>query len=225
LVVIKVLPIDMPDQTTKINKKSNLHGKLFRLIIISSQLSLVLALLILWLFSESVRHSRNLWILFFYNFPSQFLLAIVPHEPVLFYFSKYYHPLTVSVVSVIGTTITEYFNYSIFSYFVEFQSIQKAKKWEFLQKILSLFNKAPFLSLAIAAVSPIPFYPFRFLVVLTKYPLYKYLLAVFIFRFIRYYILALVGYTFHIPDSLLIIIFIVILVIIYLPNLRLILKK
>ena len=196
----------MPDQTTKINKKPNSHGKLFRLLIISSQFFLILVLLILWLFSESIRQSRNLWILFFYNFPSQFLLAIVPHEPVLFYFSKFYHPLTVSVVSIAGTIITEYFNYSIFSYFAEFQSIQKAKKWNFLQKTLSLFNKAPFISLAIAAVSPIPFYPFRFLVVLTKYPLYKYLLAVFIFRFIRYYILALVGYTFHIPNSLLIII-------------------
>lgn len=206
-------------------KNSNSHKKILQIIIISVQILIVSGILIIWLFSESVRQSRNLWILFFYNFPSQSLLAIVPHEPVLFYFSKFYTPLTVSTVCIAGTIITEYFNYTIFSFFAEFQSIQKAQKWNFLQKTLALFNRAPFISLAIAAVSPIPFYPFRFLVVLTKYPLYKYLLAVFIFRFIRYYILALLGYAFHIPDSYLLIIFFVILIIIYLPNLRVLIAR
>ncbi len=207
------------------SKSSNSHKKIIRILIISSQILIVFGILIIWLFSESVRQSKNLWILFFYNFPSQFLLASVPHEPVLFYFSKFYPPLIVSTVCIAGTIITEYFNYSIFSFFAEFQSIQKAQKWNFLQKALLLFNKAPFISLAIAAVSPIPFYPFRFLVVLTKYPLYKYLLAVFIFRFIRYYILALLGHTFHIPDSVLVIVFVLILIIIYLPSLRVLISK
>jgi len=206
-------------------KSSNSYKQIIRILIISSQLLIITGLLMIWLFSEPVRQSRNLWILFFYNFPSQFLLAIVPHEPVLFYFSKYYDPLIVASVCIAGTIITEYFNYSIFSFFAEFQSVQKAKNWGFLQKILSLFSKAPFLSLAIAAVSPIPFYPFRFLVVLTKYPLTKYLLAVFIFRFIRYYLLALLGYTFHIPDSLLLIVFFVVLIIIYLPGLRDVIRR
>ena len=47
------------------------------------QLSFVLVLLIVWATSKSIQESKSLWVLFFYSFPSEFLIATIPHEPVL----------------------------------------------------------------------------------------------------------------------------------------------
>ena len=80
------------------------------------QISFVLALLIVWTTSKSLQESKSLWVLFFYSFPAEFLIATVPHEPVLLYFGKFYHPLTVALVAIPSTLLTEMLNYSTFKY-------------------------------------------------------------------------------------------------------------
>ena len=162
--------------------------------------------------------------LFFYSFPSQFLIAIVPFEPVLLYFGKFYQPLTVALVAIIGTLITEALNYSAFKFVTDSNLFQKIHQGKFLTKIVDLFNKAPFVALIVAGLTPVPFYPFRFLVVLARYPLAKYLLAVFLSRSPRFFILALAGYMIKIPDYLLIAIFIVLILATNIPLLRRFLK-
>jgi ribonucleoside-triphosphate reductase len=62
----------------------------------------------------------------------------------------------------------------------------------------------PFLALWIAGFTPVPFYPFRFLVVLARYPLWKYALAVATSRAPRFYLLALAGKLMKIPGYALI---------------------
>lgn len=184
------------------------------------EIALILTLLIVWLSSESIRQSKNLWILFFYNFPSQFLIAIVPHEPVFLYFSKFYSPLSVTCVAIGGTCLAEVLNYSIFKYVGELKPVQSVHTSKMVNKLITLFNKAPFAALLVAGFTPVPFYPFRFLVVLARYPLLKYILAVFLSRTPRFYLLALFGYTFKIPDYLLPIIFIILTVPFSFPMMR-----
>jgi|GEM_PF-4884292 len=75
--------------------------------------------LAVWIGSETVRESKSLVILFFYSFPSEFLVGLVPHEPILLYYGKYFPPLIVALVSVAGTVLAEMFNYSVFSYFTD----------------------------------------------------------------------------------------------------------
>jgi len=72
----------------------------------------------------------------------------------------------------------------------------------------------------IAGFTPIPFYPFRFLVVLAEYPLYKYLLAVFLSRASRYYLLAWFGHEFKIPDYLLAVLFGILILIAVAPMIK-----
>jgi membrane protein YqaA with SNARE-associated domain len=191
-----------------------------RTIIVSVECGLVLALLVLWLASDTIRASKSLWILFGYSFPSQFLIAIVPHEPVYFFYSKFYAPIVVTLVATAGTVIAEYFNYSIFGYFAEFRPVQRAKQWGVVQKILRIFGKAPFAAIWIAGLSPIPFYPFRFMVVLSEYPLRKYLLAVFLSRMPRFFLLALVGGAVKLPNTAVIMFFVAMMIIIYVPVLK-----
>lgn len=185
-----------------------------------SQLIFIVGLLIVWLICDTIRQNNNLWILFFYNFPSHFVFALIPHEPVVYYFGKFYHPLTVSIVSIAGTLLTERLNYSVVRYLSEFKPIEKVKKNKFTDKLVKLFKKAPFTALCIAGFTPVPFYPFRIIVVFANYPVIKYLLAVFVSRTPRYYIISLIGQEIQISNSLLIAIFIVLVIAAYLPLLR-----
>ncbi|MFZ0390446.1 MAG: VTT domain-containing protein [Calditrichia bacterium] len=177
------------------------------------EITFVALLLLAWFVFEEVRTSKHLAILFLYSFPSQFLIAVVPHEPVYFYFSKFYSPLTITMVATAGLVLTEFINYHVFDYFADFNLIRKAKENRYVQKLIRLFNKAPFWALFIAALTPIPFYPFRFIVVLARYSLLKYLLAVFISRSIRLYIFALVGKSINLSDNLLLLFFLVLLLV------------
>ena len=179
-----------------------------RTIVFILEIGLILTLLVVWLSSESIRQSKSLWILFFYNFPSQFLIAIVPHEPVFLYFSKFYSPLNVTLVAIAGTSLAEVLNYSVFKYVGDLKPVQNIHYSKMVNKLIGLFNKAPFAALLVAGFTPVPFYPFRFLVVLARYPLLKYILAIILSRTPRFYLLALFGHAIKIPDYLLPVIFI-----------------
>lgn len=181
------------------------------------QIIFVLALLALWLSFESIRKSQSLWILFFYSFPAEFLLSTVPHEPVILYFGKLFPPLKVALVAGAGTLLAEALNYSIFHYISFTTRIQKVRHTKFVKKVIDLFNRAPFPALLVAAFTPIPFYPFRFLVVLAHYPLVKYLLAILLSRTPRFFLLALIGYTFKIPDYLLLALFVGLILVALVP--------
>jgi membrane protein YqaA with SNARE-associated domain len=177
------------------------------------QLSFVLALLIVWATSKGLQESKSLWVLFFYSFPSEFLIATVPHEPALLYFGKFYTPLTVALVAIPSTLLTEMLNYSTFKYVADLKIFTKLRDKKALKKTIRFFNKAPFLALWVAGITPIPFYPLRFLVVLAKYPLPRYILAIFLSRFPRFIILAYVGYKIQIPDYILVALFVILIAI------------
>lgn len=189
-------------------------------LIFALQIIVVAALLVIWLSSESIQKSKNLWVLFIYSFPSQFLIPIVPHEPVLLYFGKFYSPLTVALVDIAGTVLTEALNYSVFKHIIDTNFFQKMHHRKSVTKVVELFNRAPFVALFVAGLTPVPFYPFRFLVVMAHYPIWKYLLAVFLSRTPRFYVLALLGHAIKIPDYLIIAIFIVLIASANIPLLR-----
>jgi membrane protein YqaA with SNARE-associated domain len=196
-----------------------------RTLIFALQIIVVAALLVVWLSSESIQKSQNLWVLFIYSFPSQFLIPIVPHEPVLLYFGKFYSPLTVALVDIAGTLLTEALNYSVFKYIIDTSFFQKMRHGKTVTKVVELFNRAPFLALLVAGFTPLPFYPFRFLVVMAHYPIWKYLLAIFLSRTPRFYVLALIGYAIKIPDYLIIVIFIILIASANIPLWRKFFKK
>ncbi|MFH2010681.1 MAG: VTT domain-containing protein [bacterium] len=178
-----------------------------RTVVVAVEIGFVAGLLLIWLLSDSVRHSRSLWILFFYSFPSEFLIAAVPHEPIFFYFGKFYSPLLVAGIAVSSTVLTEALNYSVFGYFTDLKVLSRVRESGITKRIVDLFYRAPFTALIIGGLSPIPFYPLRFLVVLARYPVGLYLLAVFLSRAPRFFILALLGKAFELPNWLLAVFF------------------
>jgi len=173
---------------------------------------MILALLVIWLSSESIRQSKSLIVLFFYSFPSEFLIGLIPHEPILLYYGKFYSSFTVAIVSVISTVLAEGINYSVFRFVSDTNLFEKMQRKKTVRKTVELFNKAPFFAIFVAGFTPIPFFPIRFLVVMGHYPVLKYMLGVFVSRAPRFYLLALIGYTFEIPGIVLIVLFIVLII-------------
>jgi len=189
------------------------------------QIAFVATLLGLWIAAPALRQSKSLWVLFFYCFPAEFLVATVPHEPVLLFFSKFYGPATIALVSIAGTALTEVINYSVFKYVADLKLFRKMLESRGVQKLVAWFKKAPFLSLWVAGFTPIPFYPFRFLVVLARYPRWKYILAVVTSRTPRFYILGLAGGVIKLSDTLLVLLMVVLLSVGVAPMLAKLIQK
>jgi membrane protein YqaA with SNARE-associated domain len=196
----------VPGLETLPEVKTRLVPPWVRTLIFVFEIAFVAGLLVWWLASDSLRDSKSLWVLFLYCFPAEFIIATVPHEPVLLYFAKFYSPLTVAAVSVAGTVLTEVLNYTVFKYVADFKVFRKMLASRAVQKAVRLFQKAPFAALWVAGASPIPFYPFRFLVVVARYPLWKYIAAVITSRAPRMYIIALAARAIRFPDYVILII-------------------
>jgi membrane protein YqaA with SNARE-associated domain len=180
----------------------------------------VIGILIVWLASAAVRRSKSLWVLFFYCFPSQFVLAAVPHEPVILFFGKFYPAWAVALAATAGTLITELINYSIFISLADLKTFQRICRGRMIARLVALFRKAPFLTLWIAGLMPVPFYPFRFLVALARYPVSFYALAVLLSRFPRFYLLAVLGRAFNLPNGWILGLFLALLAVALVPLVR-----
>ena len=207
------------------SKRSRTVSSKTKTIIFCIQIIFVSSLLIIWFSSESIQQSKSLWVYCLYIFPANFLIAVVPFDPAVLFFGKFHHPLIVTFLGITGVLLAEALNYSIFKYITDTKTFQKVKYNKFIQRLIELFRKAPFPALLIAAFLPIPFYPFRFLVVMARYPLTKFLLPIFLAKVPRFYLIALFGYKLNISDRLFTIILIVFTISLYLPLIRASIKK
>lgn len=168
-------------------------GRVVRAVLFLTGIGFVAALLAAWAMVPGIRESKSLWVLFLYSFPSEFVIATVPHEPAFLYFSKFHPPWIVAGVSVIGTVLTEWLNYRAVAYVIDWQLFRRALQNRTVKKCVAWFARAPFAALWVAGFTPIPFYPFRVLAVVAKYPVARYLAAVFLSRAPRFWILCVAG--------------------------------
>lgn len=183
------------------------------------QVALVLGLLVVWLASETVRASGHLAVLFLYSFPSEFLVGLVPHEPVLIFFGALHPAWVVAGVAGVSTVMAEALNYSVFGYFYRKPTLNGLEKHAGVRRVMDLFQRRAFAAILFAGFTPVPFFPIRLLVVMTRYPLGMYLLGVALSRTPRFLILAAVGSYFRIPSSMLVILMGVMLVTVNIPAL------
>lgn len=180
----------MSEQVERTSKRVRPRTKV---LLIVAPIASLAALLGAWIAIPEVRESKSLWVLFLYCFPSEFVIAAIPHEPALLYFAKFYDPMTVAGVSAIGTVLTEWLNYGLVAYVRDRDVFRKALQGRTVTRLVGWFHRAPFAALWVAGFSPVPFYPFRFLAVVAKYRAWKYLLAVFLSRTPRFWIICVAG--------------------------------
>jgi membrane protein YqaA with SNARE-associated domain len=171
-------------------------------------LPLALALLVLSLaFYFLFPRDAGMLALFLYSIPGEFVIALIPHEPIILYYSKFATPPMVTLAALAGTLWMESLNYRLVQMFFHIPKLDQLKKSKGFQKTIRYFLKAPFLSTVVAAVTPVPFYPFRVVASTAGYPLKKYLGAIALGRSPRFYILAYFGHMVPLPNELIILIF------------------
>ena len=82
----------------------------------------------------------------------------------------------------------------------------------------SLARKLPFLSLVIFNAVPLPVDPSRFFAVFNRYSKGKYVTAISLGRFVRYFALAMLGEAFRIPNSALIVLTVALIILPFLAK-------
>jgi membrane protein YqaA with SNARE-associated domain len=204
-------PAALVEQAT-LRTRTRLTGAVFL-----GETLLVVGLLVWWLIWGRHDPGHGPLVLFLYCFPSEFLIAPVPHEPVLIYFGRILSPLTVALYSVAGTVLVEALNYHATSFVTDTQPMRRLARARWLRRMVTLFERWPFATLVLGGLAPLPFYPFRFLVTLTRYPISRYLLAIFVSRLPRFYLIALFGALLPISDRTLAVTFVVMIVAFSLP--------
>ena len=178
--------------------------------LIALQALILAGIVLYWVVARQDAALGDLVIIFLYCFPSEFLFALLPHEPALLFFGRLYSPVVVALLSTAGTLCAETLNYYVGMRMASWDAVQAASQGRVLARTIRLFGKYPFLAVWIAAFTPIPFFPFRFLVVLSRYSLARYLLAVATARGPRFYLLAYFGAVVPVPDAALIALFVAI---------------
>lgn len=142
--------------------------------------------------------------IFFYSVPSNAGISLFPHEPLLVWYGKFIDLWNMALVATLGTVVAAFLDYMFFAPVLNLEYSAKFKSTETYKKAHRWFYKFPFWSIVVAGFTPIPFYPFKFMVYATKYPMWRYLIAVVIGRLPRYYLLGKAGQFFQIPDWLII---------------------
>jgi len=146
------------------------------------------------------RERGALW-LALYTIPSHMFVSPLPHEPVLLYFSKQYSATICALASTMGCLVAGMWDYWLFIPLMHHSRVRsKYANAGLYQRSVRLFRKSPFWALVFAGLTPLPFYPVKFLSIGDRYPLRKYLLALLVGRAPRYWLIAYLGYVFRFPN-------------------------
>lgn len=140
----------------------------------------------------------------FYSIPANTAISVFPHEPVLLYFGKVANLWLAAAWATLGTAIAGVMDHLVFVPILNLQNIRAYKRRKFYRLAISWFMRWPFATIVVTGFAPIPFFPFKFLAFSIRYPMWKWIAALVVARFPRYYLLALLGATIPIPNWVLI---------------------
>jgi membrane protein YqaA with SNARE-associated domain len=151
---------------------------------------------------------RQLIIFFFFTIPAN-SFTFVPYEPALLYYSKLYLPLWLALLGGMGTSLAGFLDYQTVTYLFRYRKVAAIRKNKYYLLVANYFRKVPFACLVITGFTPVPFHPVKFMAIATAYPLQKYLLALFVGRTPRYYLVALAGKGLQISNWVILLIFLI----------------
>jgi membrane protein YqaA with SNARE-associated domain len=151
-------------------------------------------------FASLPAHRGVLW-LALYTIPSHMFISPLPHEPVLLYFAKSNGAVSCALASTTGSLIAGIWDYWLFVPLMHHPRVRaRYANVTLYRRSVGLFRRSPFWTLVLVGATPIPFYPVKFLSIADHYPLKKYLLALFVGRTPRYWLIAYLGHTLLLPN-------------------------
>jgi membrane protein YqaA with SNARE-associated domain len=129
-----------------------------------------------------------------YAIPSHLLVSFLANEPMLFAAARDYPPPLVALTGTLGCIVAIGLDYALIGWFVTRRLVRAELEDSKAVRIARrVFGKAPFLLIVASAALPVPFYPAKILAIVSDYPLRRFIPALILGRFPRFWFLAVVG--------------------------------
>jgi len=142
----------------------------------------------------------------FFAYTATLNSGIIPFPTMTFaiFLGKTHSPFLVAVVGMLGSVISSVIVYYLGIKLSENKRIRQIEDNRFIRSWKALACRSPFLSLVVFNTVPLPVEPSRFFAILNRYSVKRYVMAISLGRFVRYFLLAILGEAFRIPNSVLI---------------------
>ncbi len=122
------------------------------------------------------------------------------YEPILAHFGGLYPPVEVAALGTLADLLVEYVDYHVFRALCRGPRAGQALQHPMVQRAIRWFNRAPFLTTFVFALTPLPDWALRFVAPAASYPVPRYLLAMGLGRFPNFLVFAMAGAVWH-PDA------------------------
>jgi membrane protein YqaA with SNARE-associated domain len=165
---------------------------------LSSSLGFILVLALEYLL---LRGSPLARLIGFFSYMSVACTMIpLPTPPAVMGMGETFPAYLVALIGAIGNCLASFIEYKLVLWVCSKTELEeKMERIKLFRKFAHYFNKAAFTCLVISGFTPIPFDPFRYAAILTRYPMHRYLLAAFTSRFPSYFFAAWMGHWLAIP--------------------------
>ncbi len=144
----------------------------------------------IWIVIAFPGRGLDLWFYFAYmTVACTFIPLQTP--PLAMAYGQRYSPFLTATLGGIGSCISGLIDYVLVTVVFRHDKIAQIKTTRTYHYVERVFRKRPFIVLVIAAFTPIPFEPVRVLACATEYNKVKYVLAIFVGRAPRYFLLGM----------------------------------
>jgi membrane protein YqaA with SNARE-associated domain len=140
-----------------------------------------------------------------YTVVSNVYISLLPHEPVLFYYGKVVGPFAAMLAATTGALLSGVIDHETLTRLLNVHRVRRLYADRRIYKVcVRWYARRPFWTIVVAALTPVPFYPVKFLALSDSYPRGRYLLALVVGRAPRYYIYSWLGAEFAIPNGVIV---------------------
>ncbi len=147
--------------------------------------------------------TAGLAILGAYCIPTNSVIPL-PHEPGVLFFADFYRPLWIAVAATVGSGIAAFSDYAIVRGAMRHKWASRVSRGRWFQWAVRSFMKRPFATVVLFAVSPLPVSVVRVLAPASTFSVWRYVAAMMVGRFPRFYVFAWVGLLLPIPTWVLV---------------------
>lgn len=130
------------------------------------------------------------------------LAVLMPaaYEPILAHFGGLYPPAEVAALGTLADLLVEYVDYYVFRALCGGAGARRAMTHPMVKRAIRWFNRAPFLTTFVFALTPLPDSAIRLVAPAAGYPVPRYLFAMGLGRFPNFLLFASAGTLWH-PDA------------------------
>jgi len=133
-------------------------------------------------------------------------LVPLPTNPLIIYMGREFQPSAVALLGAIGTSIANMTEYLFLDLLLAQDRLRRVKETAIYRRTKRAFEVAPFILMVAVNLVPLPIDPVRWMAISVTYPRWRYVLATFLGRLPRYYLLAELGDRYQLSNRVILII-------------------